>query len=164
MCLYPCEKHSLSFTWKCIFMLTNDNKGLQAKPSVSSSIYPGGKLCSKGPSLMPTNYCPTWEQQIILNNNENTLVKTSHILENSFPRQRYVQNKSSSVGMWSSQEEELHQTWRRSTKNELAISLNVTISRRKLNENTRCRWKKKVSPSDLLKESKDLNYRQQSKK
>lgn len=85
-------KTFLPFTCKCIFILTNDKKGLQAKPSVSSSIYPGGKLCLKGPSLMPTNYCPTWEQQIILNNNENSLVKTSHILENFLPRQRYVQN------------------------------------------------------------------------
>lgn len=130
----PTWKTFLSFTCKCIYMLTNDNKGLQAKPSVSSSIYPGGKLCSEGSSLMPTNYCPTWEQQIILNNNENTLVKTSHILDNSFPRQgMWKTSKPSSVGMWSSQEEELHQRLRRSIKNEHATCLNVTISRRKLN-------------------------------
>lgn len=78
-------------------------------------------------------------------------------------------SKSSSVGMWSSQEEEHHQKMRRSIKNEHAASLNVTISRRKL------KWKHYMQmevkgtlqdalPNDLLKESRDLNYKQQSKK
>lgn len=70
-------------------------------------------------------------------------------------------SKSSSVGMWSSQEEELHQKLRRSIKNKCATSLKVTISRRKL------KWKHYMQiegkgalqdlPSrDLLKESRDL--------
>lgn len=70
-------------------------------------------------------------------------------------------SKSSSVGMWSSQEEELHQKLRRSIKNKCATSLKVTISRRKL------KWKhymqmegkgalQDLPSSDLLKESRDL--------
>lgn len=78
-------------------------------------------------------------------------------------------SKSSSVGMWSSQEEELHQKLRRSIKIEHAASLNVTISRRKLKWKHYMQMEEKGAlqdalPNDLLKESRDLNYKQQSKK
>lgn len=78
-------------------------------------------------------------------------------------------SKSSSVGMWSSQEEELYQKLRRSIKKEHATSLNITISRRNLKWKHYMQMEEKgalrdESPSDLLKESRDLNHKQQSKK